>query len=190
MDTNERSSKYVRQARFLHLAIYWIALLLALAYWLICFLLGSRPNALLQSLWAIAFLASIVFVTISVFLNELGWTRRILPPLLFILALFCAGQTGFKTRVWRFQKDLPRLKTLVSEIKAGHTPAEGTLTGTPGHRQLVVVVGGYYMTEFMAYIWCEDGRPPTSALRYTIDERDSIYDRGSGWYEAMVSNGH
>jgi hypothetical protein len=46
------------------------------------------------------------------------------------------------------------------------------------------------MTAFFAYIWCEDGKPPSSALRYGIDERDSIVSRGGGWYEAVVSNGH
>ena len=51
------------------------------------------------------------------------------------------------------------------------------------------MVGGYYMTGFYAYIWCEDGKPPTDALRYGV-ESQNITPRGDGWFEAVVNNGH
>ncbi len=166
----------------------WVCTLLFAA---ILFSNGMRPDGYLQLLQILFFLINIIILFINLILsiqNSKIWNH--LPLILFIVSLFFAERSGYLLRPYVFERERPGLEKLVAQVKSGAIPDKITVTGKPGHRQIVKVVGGYFMTAFYAYIWCEDSKPPTAALGYVIDERDKITSRGGGWYEAVVNNGH
>lgn len=144
-----------------------------------------------------------------------GWF--LFPLLLVLIGPQVAMNLGYQVRPALFTRDLPQLNQAVSLFKENkltlkmpdkgtpapyrettatlprtlsRLPKTVTIQGESGHRQLVFIMGGYFMTAFYAYIWCEDGKPPTQALRYSIDASDHVTPRGDGWFEAVVNNGH
>jgi hypothetical protein len=91
--------------------IFLFTLLSTLTYAGVYFLLGSRPDGDLQLLKLLFFLVAAIFIIVNFFVNSQRKIRIIVPPILFALAIFFAGNAGYRTRGWRFQQDRPQLDT-------------------------------------------------------------------------------
>lgn len=126
---------------------------------------------------------------------NIGYLAR---PVFFAQALPQLNRAVILFRANKLPLELPdpRLPTYLQQTHAtlprtlSRLPRTVTIQGENGHHQLVFVMESYFMTAFYAYIWCEDGKPPTQALRYSIDSSDHVTPRGDGWFEAVVNNGH
>lgn len=174
-----------------------------------CFRDAVRPSSGLYPATALLFLSvigvgilglTLIFSQRTPIRLRLFSLFLVLSPLILTPAV---EQWGHAQRQARFDEDRIRLEALRTQAIAGelaHNKSEklilpkayqnlaltAKLTGSPPHRQFTVVVAGTFVG-FLAYIWCEDGKPPSEADAYSVP---SATPRGGQWYEAWVPNGH